>query len=116
MRLFLFLVIILVFSITVSASHLVKLNICDDIGGTKLVKEKVTLCTEGQAVYKAIDSIQLLAKTNAKPYTDTLHTPHVTFLYDEPAPGEKKAVKAIEVYARECATQNSKEFSNSPPR
>ena len=28
----------------------------------------------------------------------------------------EKAVKAIEVYARECATQNSKEFSNSPPR
>lgn len=93
-RLCLFVMLLLAFSTAVAATHLTKLSICDKIGGTALVQNKVTVCA-GQKIYKVLDSTQLLAQTNAKPFTDKEHTPHVTFLYSEPAPGAKKAVKAI---------------------
>ncbi|MEK6939604.1 MAG: hypothetical protein AABX31_02645 [Nanoarchaeota archaeon] len=96
-RVCLLVVLFLIFPITAAASHLVNLNICDNLGGTALVQNKVTLCT-GSTIYKVLDSTQLLTQTNAKPYTDPADDPDITFLYDEPAPGAKKAVRAIVTY------------------
>ena len=93
-RLYMFMALIFIFSIAVTASHLSQLAICDNKGGTEKVLDKVTVCA-GTVVYKVLDSTPSLAKTNAKPFTDTTHTTHITFLYDEPAPGAKKAVRAI---------------------
>ena len=89
-----FIILIFIFSIAVTAGHLSQLAVCDDKGGTGKVLDKVTVCA-GTTVYKVLDSTLSLAKTNAKPFTDTTHTPHITFLYDEPAPGEKKVVRVI---------------------
>lgn len=96
-RLCLFVALFFAFSAAAAASHLVTLTICDNLGGTSLVQNKVTLCT-GPNIYKVFDSTQLLAQTNAKPFTDKTHPPQVTFLYNEPAPGAKKAVRAIVTY------------------
>lgn len=87
----------LLFSMMATASHLIQLNICDNLGGTALVQNKVTLCTNS-TIYKVLDSTQLLAQTNSKPYTDAKDDPDITFLYEEPASGVKKAVLAIVTY------------------
>lgn len=104
-RIALFIALFFAFSAAAAASHLVNLSICDTLGGTALVQNKVTLCYDDadpdvipDDIYKVLDSTQSLAKTNAKPFTDTVHPPSITFLYDEPAPGAKKAVRAIATY------------------
>ncbi len=91
--------LLLLLSLTTTADHLFAgVRICDDLGGTMLVQNRVTICNDGSDadvllddVLVVLNSTEVLALTNERPY----FTEGVTFLYDEPLEGEVKAVDLI---------------------
>lgn len=104
MKIYLIIGIALVFlSLSVSASHLTELQICDDLGGTRLVLDRTTVCYDGPDVDRLSDDIlvvvsstEQLNRVNQRPYTNQfVDEPSITFLYDQPAAGQPKVVRLI---------------------
>ena len=85
--------IVLLLSLVVSVSaDLNNLNICDDRGGTSLVRDRVTVC-QGNNVFQTVESVETLARTNSRPLY--LREEGVTLLYFEPMEGDAKEVDVV---------------------
>ena len=85
--------IVLLLSLVVSVSaDLNNLNICDDRGGTSLVRDRVTVC-QGNIVFQTVESVETLARTNSRPLY--LRDEGVTLLYFEPTEGDVKEVGVV---------------------
>src|SRR3989338_779560 len=93
--------LLIISSLTVTATHLESLRVCDEVGGTSLFLESVSVCYDenvdgdSDELLVIVNSTDLLSRTNQRPYTDFEDEQAITFLYDEPAEGEPKVVRAL---------------------
>ncbi|MDP3990300.1 MAG: hypothetical protein Q8Q01_03780 [archaeon] len=91
-KIFLITIVLALFLAVSTSAVLENLNICDEQGGTSLVRDRVTVC-QGNQVFRTVESVETLARTNSRPIY--LENEGVTLLYFEPTEGDVKKVEVV---------------------